>query len=134
MIDLLDYTIYPYHYSGDYRTDDQYLEIIENYVLPRQHIILASPVYWYTMSGTMKHFVDRFSDLLTTHKGLGRQLRGKTLGVLSCAKDAEIIPTFFTPFRLTAEYLGMQYGPEYHGWCPPATPSAMLVRRLRGHD
>jgi multimeric flavodoxin WrbA len=128
-IDLLDYTIHPFRYDGNYSADDQYIELIEQHILPRPHLILASPVYWYTMSGTMKHFVDRFTDLLTTHKDLGRQLRGKSIGVLSCSGDANVEHSFFIAFRLTAEYLGMHYGPEYHGWVD-ANDHQVAIRKL----
>lgn len=128
-IDLLDHTIHPFRYGGNYPTDDQYIEIIERHVLPHPHIILASPVYWYAMSGIMKNFVDRFTDLLTIHKALGRQLRGKTLGALSCTGDANVEPSFFTAFRLIAKYLGMHYGPEYHGWVH-ANDHQVAIRKL----
>ena len=68
------------------------------------------------MSAQLKVFIDRFSDLLTTHKPLGRQLRGKALSVLSCAHDRQINASFYDAFRLTAEYLGMSYFGEWHGW------------------
>ncbi len=40
-------------------------------------LIFATPVYWYSMSGIMKVFFDRITDLLTIKKDIGRKLKGK---------------------------------------------------------
>ena len=121
MIDLLQHRVYPYTYAQDYPTDDEFISLVRR-CLTYDRIILASPVYWYTMSAQLKVFLDRFTDLLQTHKSLGRQLRGKQLGVLSCANGTQINASFYDAFRLTAEYLGMRYAGEWHGWVLPPTP------------
>ncbi|WP_020569379.1 flavodoxin family protein [Neolewinella persica] len=126
-LDLLNYTIYPFNYEQIYPANDDFLRLVETQILPRQQIIFASPVYWYSMSGPMKIFFDRLSDLLKSRKDLGRQLRGKQLSVMSCGNDAEVNDSFFAAFRLSAEYLGMAYGPEWHGWLEGA--SACIVER-----
>ena len=115
-LDLLEYKIYPFRYEQRYPADDKFLHLIRHAVLPYDQIVLATPVYWYTMSAGMKTFFDRLSNLLMSHKELGRQLRSKRMSVLSVGNDAEWYPAFFAPFRLSAEYLGMDYGPEWHGW------------------
>jgi multimeric flavodoxin WrbA len=71
---------------------------------------MVTPVYWYTMSGIMKVFFDRFSDLLRIEKDLGRKLRGKSMAVISCGADEirRFFATysgdkcFFEPFRSMA--------------------------------
>jgi len=126
-LDLLDYTIHPFNYEQEYPTDDGFFRLVEEEILPRHQIIFASPVYWYSMSGPMKIFFDRLSDLLKSRKDLGRQLRGKQLSVLSCSNDAEVNDSFFSAFRLSAEYLGMTYGPEWHGWLEGTSPT--IVKR-----
>ncbi|SEQ46482.1 flavodoxin family protein [Neolewinella agarilytica] len=115
-IDLLDYKIYPFSYEQEYPADDDFLRLIETKVLLHEQIIFASPVYWYSMSGPLKIFFDRLSDLLKSRKELGRQLRGKQMSVLSVGNDEEINASFYEAFRLSAEYLGMDYGPVWHGW------------------
>lgn len=115
-LDLLDYCIYPFNYAQSYPADDDFIRLIETKVLPQEQIIFASPVYWYTMSGPLKIFFDRLTDLLKSRKDLGRQLRSKRMSVLSVCNDATTYPSFFEPFRLSAEYLGMEYGPEWYGW------------------
>ena len=115
VIDLLRYRVHPYTYAQAYPADDQFIHLIQR-CLGYERIILATPVYWYAMSAQLKTFLDRFTDLLQSHKHLGRQLRGKHLGVLSCANDAAVNASFYDAFRLTAEYLGMEYAGEWHGW------------------
>jgi len=58
----------------------------------------------------------RISDLLKSRKELGRQLRGKRMSVLSVGNDEEVNDSFYRAFYLSAKYLGMQYGPIWHGW------------------
>ena len=115
VIDLLDHHIAPYDYDNNYPDADDFLSLARR-IVTYDRFILASPVYWYSMSGVMKDFLDRFTDLLTYHKDLGRRLRGKEMGVLSCSAEQVVNPGFYEPFRLSADYLGMTYGPEYHGW------------------
>ena len=112
-IDLLDLAIHPYRYDNAYPDGDDFIDLIKRIVI-YDRVMLASPVYWYSMSGGMKNFLDRFTDLLTFHKDLGRRLRGKELGVLSCSAEARANPGFYEPFELSAEYLGMRYGPVFH--------------------
>ena len=132
LINLLQESVAPYDYDGAYPAHDNFIELIRERVLPHNFIILASPVYWYTMSAQLKAFVDRFTDLLTTHKPLGRQLRGKQLGVLSCASDAEVNDSFYDAFWRTAGYLGMEYGTEWHGWLGPDGRVELVVREGAG--
>lgn len=54
------------------------------------NIVFATPVYWYAMSGRMKIFFDRFTDLLYTHKSIGKNLKGKKLFICKPFKE-----TFF---------------------------------------
>jgi multimeric flavodoxin WrbA len=61
------------------------------------------------MSGIMKVFFDRFSDLVRIEKETGRKLRGKNMGVISNSHDSEIESTFYIPFQKSAAYLGMNY-------------------------
>ena len=95
--------------------EDDFLKVITE-VLEHEIIIFATPIYWYTMSATMKTFIDRISDLLKIRKDLGRQLRGKKMMVIACSSDHTEYPSFWEPFKLTAEYLGMDYLGHAHTW------------------
>ena len=101
-------------------------EIVENYDL----IIFATPVYWYTMSGIMKVFFDRISDLLKTEKELGRKVRGKGMAVVSCGSDEILANGFHMPFVETAMYLGMTYKGSCHSWVKNGEIPKEVIGRL----
>lgn len=107
-VDIADYTIKDFDYENKNSNDD-FNGIIDQ-LLKHQTIIFASPVYWYTMSASMKRFIDRLSDLLSFNKEQGRLLRGKNLAVISSySVHPEGIDGFETIFINTAKYLGMNY-------------------------
>lgn len=113
VVNLSDYEFSYYDYESKNINDDFFSlikEIIEKY----DTLIFATPVYWYTMSGIMKVFFDRFSDLLRIEKETGRKLRGKNMAVLSNSHDSEIEDTFYLPFTKSADYLGMNYLGNVH--------------------
>lgn len=95
--------------------DDDFLPMMRTLV-DSDTLIFVSPVYWYSMSGTMKIFFDRISDCLKIEKETGRKLRGMNLAVVSVGSDDEVYPGFFMPFEKSAEYLGMNYLAELHTW------------------
>ncbi|MBP4137392.1 flavodoxin family protein [Flavobacterium geliluteum] len=108
VINLSDFNISYYDYESKNREDDFFpliKGIIENY----DTLIFATPVYWYNMSGIMKVFFDRFSDLIRIEKETGRKLRGKKIGVISNSHENEIEDSFYIPFKKSADYLGMEY-------------------------
>ena len=72
--------------------------------------LLVTPVYWYAMSGVLKRFVDRLTDLVTVEKALGRRLAGRRLWVAACGSDPAPPAGFEVPFERTAAYFGMRYG------------------------
>jgi len=84
-IDLANHTILPYSYDGQY-ADDDFLYVVDE-MLRYQTIIFATPVYWYAMSGAMKIFLDRFTDLVTIQKEKGRKLKGRNFLLLVVGSD-----------------------------------------------
>tara|TARA_R110002073_G_scaffold306012_5_gene475184 strand:+ start:29409 stop:29921 length:513 start_codon:yes stop_codon:yes gene_type:complete len=115
IVDLLDYHIGPFDYQNKNHTDD-FLPLMEKIITEYDTIVFASPVYWYSMSGTMKIFFDRISDLLTYKKELGRQLRGKNMAMLSNSGHNDRKTGFEMPFVESATYLGMEYLGDIHAW------------------
>ena len=113
IIDLNDYAISYYDYTHANK-DDDFLPLMRRVIQDYQNIIFATPVYWYTMSGIMKVFFDRISDLLTIEKDLGRALRGKGFGAMSCSLNSAVEDVFWHPFKETAGYLGMTYLGNIH--------------------
>lgn len=110
---LSNYSILPYDYNHEHKDDFmRVMECVINYDV----IVLATPVYWYAMSGIMKTFLDRITDCLKIRKDVGRQLKGKSLAAISCGSEDSTVLGFFEPFRLSAEYLGMEYLGDCHTW------------------
>ncbi len=81
IVDLNTLKISPYDYEHR-NIDDDYLPLMKK-VVEHDLIILATPVYWYSMSAQMKTFIDRLNDLLEVGKDIGRKLRGKRLFVIA---------------------------------------------------
>jgi len=106
--DLLDYTITPYRYDETYPYNDQFEQLIDE-VLKHDVLVLATPVYWYSMSGLMKVFFDRLTDLTGVQKAKGKQLKGKIMKVLTTGTDERLPVGFEVPFRETADYFDMVY-------------------------
>jgi len=98
VIDLSDYNISHYDYESKNREDD-FLPLIRRILEEYDTLIFATPIYWYNMSGIMKVFFDRFSDLIRIEKETGRKLRGKKIGVISNSHDNEIEESFYIPFK-----------------------------------
>lgn len=115
VVDLNTLHIEAYTYSTAKPTDD-FLPLIRDIISKYDVLIFATPVYWYAMSGILKHFLDRLTDCITVQKELGRQLRGKKLASLACGSDNVEVEGFHAPFRLTADYLDMEYIGSVHTW------------------
>ena len=108
VIDLREYTISYYDYESNNIADD-FLPLIKSVLEKYDTIVFATPVYWYAMSAIMKVFFDRFSDLIKIEKETGRKFRGKSMFVVSNSYDEELDYDFYMPFRLSANYLGINY-------------------------
>ncbi|MEG0696904.1 MAG: NAD(P)H-dependent oxidoreductase [Algoriella sp.] len=108
VVNLSDYNISYYDYESK-NIEDDFLPLIKKIIENHDTFIFATPIYWYNMSGIMKVFFDRFSDLIRIEKETGRKLRGKQIGVISNSHDNEIEESFYIPFKKTADYLGMEY-------------------------
>lgn len=105
------------HFDYDFKNSkDDFIPMMEEVISKYDTIVFATPVYWYTMSGILKVFFDRISDLLKTDKDLGRQLRGKNMAMISCNNSPTLVNGFEMPFRESAKYLGMPYLGSIHTW------------------
>ena len=113
ILNLNDYQFSYFDYTHENR-DDDYLDLIRKIVGTYETLIFITPVYWYSMSGIMKVFFDRFTDLLTIEKELGYKLKGKKMAAFSCSTGENLGEHFWLPFIKTAEYLGMEYLGNVH--------------------
>ena len=120
VLDLSTKNILSFDYQFANQEDDfskTIHEILDTY----DAIIFATPVYWYTMSGILKNFFDRFTDGLLHDKTLGRKFEGKKMGAIACGSDKNPIESFFVPFQKSAVYLKMNYLGDAHLWISDAT-------------
>lgn len=129
LIDLSNCNIGQYDYENRNHNDD-FLATIRK-IVEYDLAIFATPVYWYSMSGTMKTFFDRLTDCLKNDKETGRKLRGKNMAVISCGSDNFENEGFFIPFEKSAEYLGMNYLGNIHTWIGESEPSNSVLELIK---
>lgn len=96
--------------------DDDFIPLMKDIIEKYDTIVFATPVYWYSMSGVLKTFFDRISDLLHYKKELGRLLKGKNMAMISNSGANDLKDGFTMPFIESASYLGMNYLGSTHAW------------------
>jgi putative NADPH-quinone reductase len=106
LVDLSKLKIGHYDYGYENKGDD-FIPLAER-MMEHNPIILATPVYWYSMCALMKTFLDRWSDLLDIRKDLGRRLAGKELYLIT-SYGGEMPRGFEDPFSQTCGYMNMHY-------------------------
>jgi len=118
IFNLNDYQISPFDYEHCNRNDD-FLSLISELVR-FEHIVFASPVYWYSVCAQMKVFIDRLTDLLTIEKKLGRSLREKEVSLIVTGNDDEVPQCFEEPICRSFNYLGLEYSGCFYWSCKSA--------------
>ena len=113
LVSLHALTIHPYRYGHQVNAQDDFL-LVAKRMSGAKVIIFATPVYWYAMSGLMKNFFDRLTELLTTYKPIGKSIAGKDVCLISTGSEPTLPECFETPFKSTAGYFDMNYkGSKY---------------------
>lgn len=108
LVDLNDHKVGPYDYDDGNSADD-FLPLAQRMVRARS-IVFASPVYWYSMSGQMKLFFDRLTDLTGPYKAMGKALADKTMFAIATGGTPSAPESFVSPFADTAGYFNMRWG------------------------
>lgn len=106
VIHLKDYKIAPY--DGDHPVQDDYIPLMKE-LLNYDVWVLATPVYWYSVSANLHIFLERFYDLVTSEKELGRQLKGKHVLVLATFGSQAPQAAFQMRLQSVCEYMKMHY-------------------------
>ena len=121
IVDLQTLCLEPFRYDPPPPSDD-FLAIV-NRILAHQHIVFATPVYWYAMSGLMKTFFDRLTDLLLTPEGrrTGHALAGRDVWAIATGTDPDLPDGFEVPFFRTAEYFDMRWRQAFYVCVPSET-------------
>lgn len=112
LIDLRTLKIDAYTYEGVTGEDD-FLMVAEK-MKAADNIVFATPVYWYSMSFSLKNFFDRLTDLLSTYKPIGKALKGKKTYLISTGTDSDLPEGFEVPFRSTSDYFDMVYERSFY--------------------
>jgi multimeric flavodoxin WrbA len=133
VIDLAQLRIEHFDYKFK-NQDDDFSALIKNIANNYETIIFATPVYWYSMSGLLKVFLDRISDCLIIDKETGRKLRGKSLGLVICGSQPEETIGFDTAIKSAAEYLGMGYLGYVHTWVEDAELTDSVKSSLKSYS
>lgn len=113
LIDLNNYKINHFNYS---KQKDDFSDLIKE-VIQYNQVILASPVYWYSVSSLMKTFLDRITELLIFDKNLGRQLRYKTGVLLATGASKQPEACFEQQIKLSFDYLSIHYTGMLYCYC-----------------
>jgi len=129
VIDLGEKDISYYDYDHKNRNDD-FIPLIQNFIDNYDTLVIVTPIYWYTMSAEVKTFLDRMSDLLTIEKDLGRQLRDKSMVLISQTEGDEFTSWFAEPIKMTAQYLGMDFKGHVHVSVKAGNVSKKFKKRL----
>lgn len=67
---LVDYKVYSY---GQEYADDQFMEVIEK-MKQADTIVLGSPLYWHSMSGSVRNLLDRSYGVISEGAFQGKKL------------------------------------------------------------
>jgi putative NADPH-quinone reductase len=107
LVVLPDFAIGGYDYQHINAQDD--FAAIAHRMAETDHVIFATPVYWYAMSAPLKIFFDRLTDMTENLKGLGKSLAGRRVWVIATGVESALPEGFEVPFARTADYFGMRY-------------------------
>ncbi len=115
VVDVISFSklnISPFDYHNCNIDDDFLCPLIR--MTEATTIIVATPVYWYSMSAQMKIIFDRLSDLITINKQVGRKLVGKSAAFLAVGSDEFLPIGFANPFEMTFRYFDMSFAGSFY--------------------
>lgn len=98
--------------AGFHDRNDDYNSILDR-ILPHDTIIFATPIYWYSMSGIMKNFIDRWSQSLrdANYPNFKQQMAAKKGYVIAVGGDAPHIKglPMIQQFQFIFGFIGMEF-------------------------
>jgi len=112
---LREYNILPikderHSEAGFQEVSDDYNDIIDK-VLKHDILVFSTPVYWYSMSGTMKLFIDRWSQTLRDkdRPNFRAELAKKSAYVITVGGDRPTIKALpmIQQFQYICDFFGM---------------------------
>ena len=115
---LRDYSIEPiidkrHTVEGFSEINDGYNSIIDR-ILPHDILIFSTPIYWYSMTGTMKNFIDRWSQTLRDSKypNFKNQMSQKIAYVIAVGGDEPYMKglPLIQQFQHIFDFIGTTFG------------------------
>lgn len=115
---LKDHTILPiidmrHSPEGFQDRNDDYNSIIDR-ILPHDILLFATPIYWYTMSGSLKNFIDRWSQSLrdANYPDFKATMAAKKAYVIAVGGDQPYLKglPMIQQFKHIFDFMGMEYG------------------------
>ncbi|WP_085994231.1 flavodoxin family protein [Oceanobacillus senegalensis] len=102
------------HVLGGFQdVNDDYNSIID-LILPYDILIFSTPIYWFSMSGTMKLFIDRWSQTLKDHRypDFKDGMSSKTAYVVAVGGDEPFLKgiPLIQQFQYIFEFIGITFG------------------------
>ncbi|MGD6874181.1 flavodoxin family protein [Sutcliffiella horikoshii] len=98
--------------EGFQNRNDDYNAIIER-VLQHDTLIFATPIYWYSMSGTMKNFIDRWSHSMRDNNfpDFKADMSNKKAYVIAVGGDNPSIKglPMIEQFKYIFEFMGLKF-------------------------
>lgn len=113
---LIDYRIEPIvdmrHTEQGFLPVDDDAEYLVKKMLEYDALIFATPLYWYTMSGHMKNFIDRWSQFLRSESldFLPNMKRKTAYLIVTSGDERKITPLpLVQQFHYICQFTGMQF-------------------------
>lgn len=98
--------------NGFQKVNDDYHTVIDQ-ILPHEIIIFSTPIYWYSMSATMKLFIDRWSQTLrdADYPRFKEIMAGKKAYVIAVGGDSPSIKglPLIQQFNYIFEFMGITF-------------------------
>ncbi len=119
ILHLVDYKIYSY---GQEYADDQFMEVIEK-MKEADSIVLGSPLYWHSMSGSVRNLLDRSYGVIAEKEFQGKKLFFVFQG--ASPTQEQLAAGDYTVGRYA-----MLYGMDYQGMATNKTEAQKLAENL----
>lgn len=118
-LNLVDYKIYSY---GQEYEDDRFMEVIGQ-IRQADTIVLGSPLYWHSMSGSVRNLLDRSYGVVAEKEFQGKKLFFVFQGA-SPTKEQ------LAAGEYTASRYAMLYGMDYQGMATNKAEAQKLAGKL----
>lgn len=114
---LRDYTIQPIvdfrHDEEGFRTINDEHNVVIGRIMPHDILVFATPIYWYSMSGIMKNFIDRWSQTLRddTYSDFKCSMANKKAYVIAVGGDKPRIKglPMIQQFQYIFDFVGISF-------------------------